>query len=59
MMPKGEQPLFSEVVLNIKLTTGFATGFKKYVVKGKLGVMKSHNYHVMFQPTYWFACVTK
>ncbi len=47
MMPKGEQPLFFEVVANIKLPTRFATSFKKYMVKGKLGAMKSHDYHVM------------
>jgi hypothetical protein len=34
---------------NIKVPSGFASGFKKYVVKGKLGAMKSHDYHVMFQ----------
>jgi hypothetical protein len=49
VMLRGEWPLFFEVVTNIKLLIWFVTSFKKYMVKGKLGVMKSHNYHIMFQ----------
>lgn len=34
---------------NLKLPSGYASSFKKHVVKGKLGAMKSHDYHVLFQ----------
>jgi hypothetical protein len=47
-MPKGEWPLFFEVMANIKLPTRFAASFKKYMVIGKLGAMKSHDYHIVF-----------
>ncbi len=48
VMPKGEWPLFFEVMANIKLPTRFAASFKKYMVIGKLGAMKSHDYHIVF-----------
>jgi hypothetical protein len=50
MMPKGKPSIFFEVVANIKMPIRFTIGFKKYMVKGNLGAMKSHNHHVMF----WF-----
>lgn len=49
VMPKEKQPFFLDTMANLKVPTGFASSFKNHVVKGKLGSMKSHDYHVLFQ----------
>jgi hypothetical protein len=38
--------LFLDTMAKLNLPIGYVYGFKKHIVKGKLGAMKSHDYHV-------------
>lgn len=49
LMPREERVGFLDTMAKLKLPTGYASGFKKHVIKGKLASMKSHDYHVLFQ----------
>jgi hypothetical protein len=46
---KDERNMFRDVMANLKLPSGFASRFKKHIIKRKLGGMKSHDYHILFQ----------
>jgi len=49
VMSKEERFLFLDTMVNLKLALGYASGFKKHIIKGKLRAMKSHDYHVLLQ----------
>jgi hypothetical protein len=49
VMHKEEGLFFLETMAKLKLPPWHALGFKKHIVKGKLEVMKSHDYHVLTQ----------
>jgi hypothetical protein len=48
-MPEEEQLSFFDTMANLKVPTRYASRLKKDIVKGRLGAMKSHDYHVLFQ----------
>ncbi len=48
VMPKEEHPFFLDTLAKLNVPIGCAPRIKKHV-KGKLKVMKSHNYHILFQ----------
>jgi hypothetical protein len=47
-MPKEEHLFFLDTLAKLNVPIGYAPRFKKHV-KGKFKVMKSHNYHILFQ----------
>lgn len=49
VLTEAELQVFLEIVQNLKVPTGYASAFKKHVVKKKLSGMKSHDYHVLMQ----------
>jgi hypothetical protein len=49
VMPKEDRLGLLDTMANLKLPTRLASGFKKHIVKSKLGGMKSHDYHVLLQ----------
>jgi hypothetical protein len=49
VMHKEEKLFFLKTMAKLKLPTWYASCFKKHIVKGKLGAMKSHDYHVLTQ----------
>jgi hypothetical protein len=48
VMPKEECPFFLDTLAKLNVPIWYIPRFKKHV-KGKLKVMKSHNYHILFQ----------
>jgi hypothetical protein len=48
-MLKKKRAFFLDTMAKLKLPIGYAFGVKKHIVKCKFGVMKSHDYHVLFQ----------
>jgi hypothetical protein len=59
VMMNEERSLFLDTMVNLKLSSWYAWRFKKYIVKDKLGAMKSHDYHVLFQSILPCACGIK
>ncbi len=49
VMDKEEKLFLLKTMAKLKLPTWYASCFKKHIVKGKLGAMKSHDYHVLTQ----------
>lgn len=47
-MPKEEHLFFLDTLAKLNVPIGYAPRFKKHV-KGKLIIMKSHDYHILFQ----------
>jgi hypothetical protein len=49
VMPKENWAFFLDTMAKLKLPIGYAFGFKKHIIKGKFGAIKSHDYNVLFQ----------
>jgi hypothetical protein len=48
VMAKEEQIGFLNTMAKLKLPLRYVVGLKKHIVNGKLGALKSHDYHILF-----------
>ena len=49
VLKKEEQKIFMEQLAGISLPTGYCGPMKKHIIKGKIGNIKSHDFHIFFQ----------
>ena len=49
VLSKAELQVFMDTISKLKVPTGYSSTFKKHIVSGNFGSLKSHDFHVLLQ----------